>query len=97
MRDLKVKRQQLLSFLLRHGRSFPGGKNLIFQDQIEAISAAQVRLATLEQQLREYLSDRFGNIGAHQPVAIAMVDTDLLQTIEIAQQRFPFRRNGGLT
>jgi len=27
MRDLKVKRQQLLPFLLRHGRSFPDGKN----------------------------------------------------------------------
>jgi transposase len=27
MRDLKVKRQQLLFFLLRHGRSFPDGKN----------------------------------------------------------------------
>jgi len=73
MIDLKVKRQQLLSFLLRHGRNFPGGKNwtkmharwlaaqtfihpaqqIVFQDQIEAIHAAQVRLATLEQQLRE--------------------------------------------
>ena len=27
MRDLKLRRQQLLSFLLRHGRSFPDGKN----------------------------------------------------------------------
>jgi hypothetical protein len=27
MIDLKKKRQQLLSFLLRHGRIFPGGKN----------------------------------------------------------------------
>jgi transposase len=73
MRDLKVKRQQLLSFLLRHGRSFPDGKNwtkmharcltaqkfvhpahqIVFQDQIEAINAAQVRLAALEQQLRD--------------------------------------------
>jgi transposase len=73
MRDLKVKRQQLLSFLLRHGRSFPDGKNwtkmharwltaqkfahpahqIVFQDQIEAINAAQVRLASLEQQLRD--------------------------------------------
>lgn len=73
MIDLKVKRQQLLSFLLRHGRNFPGGKHwtkmharwlaaqtfvhpaqqIVFQDQIEAIHVAQVRLATLEQQLRE--------------------------------------------
>jgi len=27
MRDLKVKRQQLLYFLLRHGHSFPGGRH----------------------------------------------------------------------
>ena len=27
MIDLKKKRQQLLSFLLRHGRSFPNGRN----------------------------------------------------------------------
>jgi hypothetical protein len=27
MLDLKKKRQQLLGFLLRHGRIFPGGKN----------------------------------------------------------------------
>jgi transposase len=27
MLDLRVKRQQLLSFLLRHGRSYPSGKN----------------------------------------------------------------------
>jgi transposase len=27
MIDLKKKRQQLLSFLLRHGRIFPGGMN----------------------------------------------------------------------
>ena len=73
MIDLKIKRQQLLSFLLRHGRNFPGGKNwtkmhaswlakqifshpaqqIVFQDQIEAINAAQVRLLTLEQQLRD--------------------------------------------
>src|ERR1700758_511701 len=73
MRDLKVKRQQLLSFLLRHGRIFPGGKNwtkmherwlakqtfthpaqqIVFQDQLEVINAAQVRLAALEQQMRE--------------------------------------------
>jgi transposase len=73
MIDLKVKRQQLLSFLLRHGRNFHGKKNwtkmharwlatqkfphpaqqIVFQDQIEAINAAQVRLLALEQQLRE--------------------------------------------
>ena len=73
MRDLKVKRQQLLSFLLRHGRSFPDGRHwtkmharwltaqrfthpaqqIVFQDQMEAINAAQIRLATLEQQLRD--------------------------------------------
>jgi hypothetical protein len=32
----------------------------------------------------EQFSDRFGNIRAHQPVAIAMADTDMLQAIEIA-------------
>ena len=73
MIDLKTKRQQLLSFLLRHGRSCPVGKNwskmherwlakqsfghpaqqIVFQDQLEAITTAQARLATLEQQLRE--------------------------------------------
>jgi transposase len=73
MRDLKVKRQQLLSFLLRHGRNYPDEKNwtkmharwltaqsfthpaqrIVFQDQMEAIHAAQVRLTTLEQQLRD--------------------------------------------
>jgi transposase len=73
MIDLKIKRQQLLSFLLRHGRNFSGRKNwtkmharwlatqtfshpaqqIVFQDQIEAINAAQVRLLTLEQQLRD--------------------------------------------
>jgi transposase len=73
MIDLKKKRQQLLSFLLRHGRIFPGGKNwtkmherwlakqtfthpaqqIVFQDQLEVINAAQVRLAALEQQMRE--------------------------------------------
>jgi transposase len=71
--DLKVKRQQLLSFLLRHSRNFPGKGNwtktharwlatqkfshpvqqIVFQDQIETINAAQVRLTALEQQLRE--------------------------------------------
>ncbi len=73
MIDLKKKRQQLLSFLLRHGRIFPGGRNwtkmhecwlakqtfahpaqqIVFQDQLEVINAAQVRLAALKQQLRE--------------------------------------------
>ena len=73
MIDLKKKRQQLLSFLLRHGRSFPGGRHwtkmherwlakqtfahpaqqIVFQDQLEAITTAQARLAALEQQLRE--------------------------------------------
>ena len=73
MIDLKKKRQQLLSFLLRHGRIFIGGKNwtkmherwlakqtfnhpaqqIVFQDHVEVINAAQVRLAALEQQLRE--------------------------------------------
>jgi transposase len=73
MLDLKKKRQQVLSFLLRHNRIFPGGKNwtkmherwlakqtfnhpaqqIVFQDQLEAINTAQVRLAALEQQLHE--------------------------------------------
>jgi len=73
MMDLKKKRQHLLSFLLRHGRIFPGARNwtkmferwlaqqtfdhpaqqIVFQDQIEAINTARVRLAALEQQLRE--------------------------------------------
>jgi len=64
---------QLLSFLLRHGRGFPDGRNwtktyerwlakqtfahpaqqIVFQDQLEAITTAQARLAALEQQLRE--------------------------------------------
>jgi transposase len=62
-----------LSFLLRHDRNFPGGKNwtkmherwlakqtfnhpaqpIVFQDHVEVINAARVRLAALEQQLRE--------------------------------------------
>jgi len=69
MVDLKTKRQQLLSFLLRHGRGFPDGRNwtktyerwlakqtfahpaqqIVFQDQLEAITTAQARLAALEQ------------------------------------------------
>ena len=73
MLDLKKKRQQLLGFLLRHSRIYPGGKNwtkmherwlakqtfnhpaqqIVFQDHLEVINAAQVRLAALEQQLRE--------------------------------------------
>ena len=73
MIDLRTKRQQLLSFLLRHGRNFSGrncwtkaharwlaeqtfihpAQQIVFQDQIEAINAAQVRLRALEQQLRE--------------------------------------------
>jgi transposase len=73
MIDLKKKRQQLLSFLLRHGRIFPDGRHwtkmherwlakqtfshpaqqIVFQDHLEVINAAQVRLAALEQQLRE--------------------------------------------
>jgi transposase len=64
MLDLKKKRQQVLSFLLRHGRIFPGRKNwtkmvdhpaqqIVFQDQLEVINEAQVRLAALEQQQRE--------------------------------------------
>jgi transposase len=71
--DLKKKRQQLLSFVLRHGRIFMGGEHwtkmherwlakqtfhhpaqqIVFQDHLEVINAAQVRLAALEQQLRE--------------------------------------------
>jgi transposase len=63
MVDLKTKRQQLLSFLRRHGRSFPDGRNwtkmyerwlakqtfghpaqqIVFQDQLEAITTAQAR------------------------------------------------------
>src|ERR1700740_37450 len=72
MVDLKTKRQQLLSSLLRHGRSFPDrnwtktyerwlakqtfahpAQQIVFQDQLEAITTAQARLAALEQQLRE--------------------------------------------
>jgi hypothetical protein len=65
MLDLKKKRQHLLSFLLRHDRNFPGGKNwtkmherwlakqtfnhpaqqIVFQDHVEVINAARVRLA----------------------------------------------------
>jgi transposase len=75
MLDLRQKRQQLLSFLLRHGRDYPAQKNwtkmharwlaaqkfahpaqqIVFQDQIEAINAAQIRLGDLEQKLREIL------------------------------------------
>ena len=75
MMDLKKKRQQLLSFLLRHGRTSSGknwtkmferwlanqifdhpAQQIVFQDQIEAINAARVRLAGLEQQLHEIVS-----------------------------------------
>jgi len=75
MLDLRVKRQQLSSFLLRHGRNYSAGKNwtkmhsrwlaaqkfdhpaqqIVFQDQIEAITAAEIRLVALEQQLREII------------------------------------------
>ncbi len=71
--DLRKKRQQLLSFLLRHGRVFTGHKNwsrahvrwlasqkfdhpvqqIVFQDQIDAITDAQNRLARLDAQLAE--------------------------------------------
>jgi transposase len=76
MIDLRKKRQQVLSFLLRHGRVFPGEKNwtkmferwlakqafdhpaqqIVFQDHLEVINAARVRLASLEQQLREIVA-----------------------------------------
>jgi transposase len=69
--DLRRKRQQLLSFLLRHGRIFDGRRHwtlahrrwlagqsfahpaqqIVFQDAIEAIEEALVRLRRLEQQL----------------------------------------------
>jgi transposase len=69
--DLRRKRQQLLSFLLRHGRIFDGrqhwtlahrrwlagqsfahpAQQIVFQDAIEAIEEALVRLRRLEQQL----------------------------------------------
>jgi transposase len=69
--DLRRKRQQLLSFLLRHGRIFDGRKHwtmahrrwlagqkfdhpaqqIVFQDGIDAIEDAIVRLRRLEEQL----------------------------------------------
>jgi len=75
MLDLRQKRQQLLSFLLRHGRDYPAQKNwtkmharwlaaqkfahpaqqIVFQDQIEVINTAQIRLTNLEQKLHEIL------------------------------------------
>jgi len=69
--DVRKKRQQLLSFLLRHGRLFGGRKHwtlahqrwlaeqkfehpaqqIVFQDAIDSIADAVVRLKRLEEQL----------------------------------------------
>ncbi|HEV2107481.1 MAG TPA: IS110 family transposase [Thermomicrobiales bacterium] len=69
--DLRRKRQQLLSFMLRHGRTFTGRRHwsqaharwlagqafdhpaqqIVFQDQIDAIADAQIRLERMDQQL----------------------------------------------
>jgi hypothetical protein len=46
MIDLKKKRQQLLSFLLQADIHHPA-QQIVFQDQLEVINAAQVRLAAL--------------------------------------------------
>lgn len=71
--DLRKKRQQLISFLLRHGCVFSGHKNwsrahsrwlaaqkfehpaqqIVFQDQVDAVSDAQSRLDRLDGQLVE--------------------------------------------
>lgn len=71
--DLRKKRQQLLSFLLRHGRVFTGRKHwsraharwlaaqkfdhpaqqIVFQDQVDAVTDAQNRLDRLDTQLAE--------------------------------------------
>jgi transposase len=72
-RDLRKKRQQLLSFLLRHSRIYSGLKHwthahtvwlaaqnfehpaqqIVFQDSIDAIADAAIRLRRVEDQLRE--------------------------------------------
>ena len=71
--DLRKKRQQVLSFLLRHGRIFTGRRNwgpayarwlaaqkfdhpalqIVFQDQVDAITDAATRLERLDAQLAE--------------------------------------------
>ena len=72
-RDLRHKRQQVLSFLLRHGRIFTGHRHwsrahlrwlagqafnhpaqqIVFQDQVDAVGDAQVRLERLDRHLAE--------------------------------------------
>ena len=39
--------------------------------------------------------DRRRGVGAHQPVGAAMADAHLGETVEIAQEIFPFRREAG--
>jgi transposase len=71
--DLRHKRQQVLSFLLRHGRIFTGHRHwsrahlrwlagqafthpaqqIVFQDQVDAVTDAQARLERLDRQLVE--------------------------------------------
>src|ERR1035437_9223563 len=42
------------------------------------------------------IGDRLGDVGAHQPVVAAMADAYMLQAIEVAQKRLPFRHDAGL-
>ena len=39
----------------------------------------------------EQRRDARGGVGAHQPVGAAVFDAQLLQSVEVAQQLFPFR------
>ena len=46
--------------------------------------------------LAEQRSDCRRRVGAHQPIGAAILEAQLLQTIEIAQQYLPFRRDARL-
>ena len=44
----------------------------------------------------EQIGDRLRNVGADQPIVVPMADARMLQAIEIAQKRLPFRHNASL-
>ena len=46
--------------------------------------------------MAKQIGDWFRDVGAHQPVIAAMTDAHMLQAIEIAQKRLPFRHDAGL-
>jgi hypothetical protein len=68
---------------------FRGGREFRWRDLLGAWRQCDVGVA-------KQIGDRLRDVGADQPIIVAMADAHLLQAIEIAKKYLPFRHNASL-